>query len=144
EEMVAKFSNNKKSIEAFRKNVASVVEKIGGDEKLLFVLVDELDRCRPPYAISLLERVKHLFELNGIVFLVATDTQQLQHSIKAVYGNDFSSERYLYRFFDRTYRFEEPSLTQFIDFQISRHAIGGEKISLPGAQDLSQFLAGVF
>ncbi|MGF1715788.1 KAP family NTPase [Photobacterium chitinilyticum] len=68
----------------------------------IYVLVDELDRCRPPYAIELLETIKHLFDIPNFVFVVATDTAQLSHSIKAVYGDDFNGQEYLSRFFNRT------------------------------------------
>ncbi len=81
----------------------------------IMVFVDELDRCRPTYAIELLETVKHMFNLNNFVFVVATDTEQLQHSIKAVYGQDFDSKSYLTRFFDRTFQLPEPSLLEFLN-----------------------------
>lgn len=66
----------------------------------VYIFIDELDRCRPTFAIELLERVKHFFDVEGCVFVIATDTAQLCHSVKAVYGEGFSSEKYLKRFFD--------------------------------------------
>lgn len=68
----------------------------------IYILIDELDRCRPSYAIEFLETVKHFFDIPNFVFVIATDTQQLSHSIKAVYGNDFNGNEYLSRFFNRT------------------------------------------
>lgn len=62
------------------------------------VLVDELDRCRPSYAIEMLEVIKHFFTTKNFVFIVATDTSQLTHSINAVYGANFDSSQYLKRF----------------------------------------------
>jgi hypothetical protein len=80
----------------------------------MYVFIDELDRCRPTYAIELLETVKHLFEIKGIVFVIATNTDQLQHSIKVVYGQGFDANRYLYRFFQRTYTLKMPDMEKFI------------------------------
>ncbi|WP_420588855.1 KAP family P-loop NTPase fold protein [Bacterioplanoides sp.] len=80
----------------------------------MFVFIDELDRCRPTYAIELLETVKHLFDIKGMVFVIATDTGQLQHSIKAVYGEGFNSVKYLYRFFSRSFSLKKPSLREYI------------------------------
>lgn len=80
----------------------------------LFILVDELDRCRPTYAVQLLERVKHLFDVPGVVFVFATNASQLQHSIAGAYGANFDGFRYLKRFFDRTYVFETPSTDDLI------------------------------
>lgn len=68
-----------------------------------FVLIDELDRCRPSYAVEMLETIKHIFNIKGVVFVVATDTEQLQHAVKAVYGQRFDAGTYLGRFFDARY-----------------------------------------
>lgn len=66
----------------------------------LIVIIDELDRCRPTFAIKLLEIVKHLFNIRGIVFVFFLDITQLQHSVKKVYGRGFDALGYLERFFD--------------------------------------------
>ena len=79
---------------------------------MLFILIDELDRCRPTYAIKLLERVKHMFETDQVVFVIATDTSQLKHSIRATYGGEFDAQTYLQRFFDRTFRFNKVELDE--------------------------------
>ncbi|WP_434565854.1 P-loop NTPase fold protein [Vibrio chagasii] len=71
-------------------------------KRKVFVLIDELDRCRPTYAIEMLETIKHFFSLDNYVFVVATDTKQLSHSIKAVYGSNFDGNEYLSRFFNRS------------------------------------------
>ncbi|MBY8945158.1 hypothetical protein J1G35_04740 [Pseudomonas sp. SH10-3B] len=75
-----------------------------------FIFIDELDRCRPTYAIELLERVKHFFELEDCRFIVASDSTQLAHSVRAVYGEKFFSERYLSRFFDAEFRLDNTDI----------------------------------
>lgn len=80
----------------------------------LFIIIDELDRCRPDFAISLLEITKHIFNIPGVVFIIATDTEQLQHSIKVVYGSDFSANHYLSRFFDRRFLLPSPQMRSFL------------------------------
>ncbi|NVK73804.1 MAG: hypothetical protein HWE24_10005 [Oceanospirillaceae bacterium] len=79
-----------------------------------YIFVDELDRCRPTYAIEMLETVKHLFDIPNIIFVLSTDTEQLEHSIKAVYGQDFDSREYLSRFFNQRMVLPEPDLLEFI------------------------------
>lgn len=79
-------------------------------KKPAFIFIDELDRCRPTYAIELLERVKHFFELDDCRFIVASDSAQLAHSVRAVYGEKFFSERYLSRFFDAEFRLDNSDL----------------------------------
>lgn len=74
-----------------------------------FIFIDELDRCRPNYAIELLESVKHLFCLKNTVFVVATNRSEMEKSIQKVYGSDFRSDSYLSRFFDRSISIRTPS-----------------------------------
>ncbi|MFW9731211.1 P-loop NTPase fold protein [Vibrio parahaemolyticus] len=85
----------------------------------IYVLIDELDRCRPTYAIEVIESVKHFFNTKNFVFVLATDTEQLQHSIRAVYGEGFDSTSYLSRFFDRSATLSAPTLKQFIEIELT-------------------------
>lgn len=66
----------------------------------LVVLVDELDRCKPSYAVHLLERIKHYFSSAMVTFVFSVNLDELQHTIKQYYGNEFDACRYLDRFFD--------------------------------------------
>lgn len=52
----------------------------------LFIIVDELDRCRPSYAIDLLESIKHLFNVPHVVFLLAVDSIQLLQHVEHTFG----------------------------------------------------------
>lgn len=89
------------------------LQSCSGDKKKVFVLIDELDRCRPTYAIEMLETIKHFFSLENYVFVVATDTKQLSHSIKAVYGSTFDGTEYLSRFFNRSAALPLPDKKRF-------------------------------
>ena len=66
----------------------------------LVIFIDELDRCKPEYAVKLLERVKHYFENDRITFVFSTNMKELQHTIRRYYGEDFNACKYLDRFFD--------------------------------------------
>ena len=68
----------------------------------IVIFIDELDRCSPLYAIRLLERIKHYFDNENITFIFSINKKELCHTIKKVYGYDFSAEKYLERFFDMT------------------------------------------
>lgn len=131
--LLQSFQAAERSIARFRDQLTALLGGLSPKQLPLFVLVDELDRCRPSYAISLLERVKHLFEIDNVVFLIATDTRQLRHSIKAVYGSEFEGERYLKRFFDRTYQFPEPRLADLVEALCQAAPIDDGKVqTLPG------------
>ncbi|MBB1398461.1 P-loop NTPase fold protein [Pseudoalteromonas sp. SG44-8] len=106
-----------KSIEVIKSKLAYWVSKFEQQEgkKLpIFVFIDELDRCRPSYAVEMLETIKHIFDVKGIVFVVATDTEQLQHTIKSIYGEGFDAKVYLGRFFNSRYSLKRPVLKDFL------------------------------
>lgn len=105
------------AIKHIRKELTSLAEvlKENLDKNLpVVVLIDELDRCRPNYAIEMLEVIKHFFTTEQFVFVVATDTAQLKQSIKSVYGAEFDSSNYLKRFFHREAQLEEPDLEHYL------------------------------
>ena len=111
-------STIKKSINEFKINMLEILNliKIQNKKLPLFILIDELDRCRPNYAIELLENIKHIFDIEGIYFIVATNSQEFSHSINAIYGANFSSETYLKRFFNQEYTLKEPDIYDYCKF----------------------------
>lgn len=66
----------------------------------VIIFIDELDRCKPTYAVKLLERIKHYFNNDKIIFVFSTNLEELQSSVKCIYGENFNAYRYLDRFFD--------------------------------------------
>ncbi|CAB3961052.1 hypothetical protein BLA3211_00791 [Burkholderia aenigmatica] len=105
----------KNAIDEFKKSFSSFAKIYESKASLklpIFLMVDELDRCRPSYAIELLEKIKHIFRIENVYTVVATDSQQLGHSIKAVYGSEFDSRKYLRRFFDHESRLDTPQFGQ--------------------------------
>ena len=66
----------------------------------LIVFIDELDRCKPSYAVQLLERIKHYLSDGRITFVFSVNLSELQHTIRRYYGNMFDASRYLDRFFN--------------------------------------------
>ena len=81
----------------------------------LVIVIDELDRCRPSYAVELLEAAKHIFAVDNIVFVLAVNRTELSYSISALYGSEFDSLGYLNRFFDIDFRLPDPTRDQFIE-----------------------------
>ena len=73
----------------------------------LVFIIDELDRCRPTFAIELLERVKHIFDVPHMVFILGLNRDELANSLTSVYG-DIDSDVYLRRFFD--FEFQLPTV----------------------------------
>ena len=89
DERLSAYRQARKSVEQFRsalRDMAGSVSQSGKDFPLV-LMIDELDRCRPSYAVELLEVAKHLFSVDGIVFVLAVNRRELAHSIQALYGN---------------------------------------------------------
>lgn len=79
----------------------------------LVVFIDELDRCKPDFAIKLLERIKHYFDHKDITFVFSVNINELQHTIKKYYGDEFDGSRYLDRFFDLRVTLPAPNMIKF-------------------------------
>jgi hypothetical protein len=100
------------AFEAFRSaldqiHVASGGETAsGGSAKTIFI-VDELDRCRPDFALSLLESLKHFFQTEGLHFVLVTNKDYLSKSVDARYGLREQSDEYLQKFYDFVINFEQ-------------------------------------
>lgn len=117
EARLADYRGAKDSIESFRDRLARLAQSVREEEGTtgpLTIVIDELDRCRPSYAIELLETAKHLFSVDDVVFVLALDRGELAHSITALYGSGFDGVGYLRRFFDVDSRLAEPDRTQFL------------------------------
>lgn len=65
------------------------------------IFIDELDRCRPEFAVKVLEQAKTLFQQDNIVVVYSTDISQLANSLEGVYGLNFDGVKYLERFYDK-------------------------------------------
>ncbi|WP_210208131.1 KAP family P-loop NTPase fold protein [Rhizobium leguminosarum] len=139
EALIGQFQKTDKAIQTFREKLAAAVAALdkSGKKAPFFVLVDELDRCRPSYAVHLLERIKHLFEVDGVAFVFATNSQQLQHSIAGAYGQGFDGFTYLKRFFDRTYIFSAVSAKRRIEELCA--TIDSKKVRVPD-DDMVEFI----
>ena len=126
------YPDAKSAISSFKKELKTVVETLlqDSDQKPLVIVIDELDRCRPSYAVELLEIAKHFFSVNNIVFVLAIDKAQLSHAIKAIYGNEFDAIGYLRRFVDLEFRLPDTNRTKFLTQLMSKsgmHQIFDEK-----------------
>ena len=65
----------------------------------IILLIDELDRCRPDFAVMMLETIKHVFDVKNVQIVLITNAEQLKATIKHSYGSDTDSHSYLYKFF---------------------------------------------
>lgn len=92
------------TITEFRKNIQNILHSENENVPTRIVLfIDELDRCRPSFAIETLEQIKHIFETENMIFVLSLDKEQLANAIGTIYGANYNANGYLSRFFDLEY-----------------------------------------
>ena len=89
----------------------------------LVIIVDDLDRCRPPFAIALLERIKHLFNVPHVTFILGLDQKQFINALQNFYGERFDAENYLHKLIDIEFRLPQQNLKGYVESLLSQHFI---------------------
>lgn len=92
--LLDQYAHAQQNIEALQETIA----KATAQRPILF-FIDELDRCRPDFALSILELVKHVFDIPGIKFIFVANLEQLKAAIRKRYGQDVDADVYLEKFF---------------------------------------------
>ena len=67
-------------------------------DKPIILFIDELDRCRPDYAVDMLEVIKHVFDIENVKVVLVTNTKQLRAAINHRYGAEVDAQKYLDKF----------------------------------------------
>ena len=111
--LVDNYNKERATKEELKKALTDLSAQVAKDTShpLVFI-VDELDRCRPTFAIELLERVKHIFDVPNIVFVFGLNRDELCKSLTSVYG-DIDADVYLRRFFEFEFNLPEAGSEQF-------------------------------
>ena len=111
EKKIENYGVEKDALKKFKESLAKLATKVREKQKFpLTIIVDELDRCRPDFALGLLERIKHLFDVKDVVFVLLVNRNQIENYIRTVYGSG-DAEAYLLKFGNL-----------FVDLPNQRHA----------------------
>lgn len=93
----------------------------------LWIFVDELDRCRPDFAVKTMEIIKHFFDIANVVFVFSVDLEQLSKTIQKVYGIGIDTDAYLRKFFDFIYNLTTPDLAKYVSEKNNINSIMSKK-----------------
>jgi predicted KAP-like P-loop ATPase len=86
-------------IQSFRESLSDLPANLtDNSSSRLVIVIDELDRCRPSFALEVLEKIKHLFSVKNVVFLLVMNKLQLEEAIRSVYGANIDAHTYLQKF----------------------------------------------
>lgn len=110
------YEKRKKDLVGLKQSLKDYVQSL--ESKKLVILIDELDRCRPDYAMDMLEILKHLFDIEGILFVVATATERLIKSVESTYGID-DGYLYLRKYFHLNIDLPKVSHSEYIKWRLS-------------------------
>lgn len=123
-QQMSEYQGKKDSLDNFRRQLSEFVAS-EADGKPVFFFIDELDRCNPHYAVKLLERVKHLFEVPNIIFVLAVNINQLQYAVQGFYGSsNIDGKEYLRRFIDIEYTLPSPNMEEYCKFLYEAYGLG--------------------
>ena len=131
-------------MDRFKKLLAELVTRGGGK---LVVIVDELDRCRPDYAIDMLNVVRHLLDVPGVVIVLGVNRDELEHRVREVFGEECDADVYLRRYVDLPRRLETPTVEQlglFANLAIWDAGLGSSRHSKVFEESLAQLVAGSY
>lgn len=102
EQRINNYLYAEKSVVGIKRELMKIVSANEG--RRIVVVIDELDRCRPSFALEIIEKIKHVFNVEGIHFVLSMNKVQVLESISHAYGIDTNSESYLEKFIDFTVR----------------------------------------
>ncbi len=122
---LADYLDKRAAKDELKKHLAELARAVreATGQPLVFI-IDELDRCRPTFAIELLERVKHVFDVKNIVFVFGINQSDLTKSLQWVYG-EIDADTYLRRFFDMPLVLPDADPALFCKHLVARYGIGG-------------------
>lgn len=118
--LLSQYGQMKETIENFKTALGNITINL---EKPLVIIIDELDRCRPDYAIKTLETIKHFFDIDNLVFILAMDRVQIESTVRVLYGNHIekNSSEYLRKFIDHDFYLPIPEKEKYLSFLCERH-----------------------
>ncbi len=102
--MLKEFNERKQAIQ----EIKTIISKYLSSEKKLLIIVDELDRTRPDYAVHFLEDIKHFFDIENVIFLVAVNRKQMEATVKCLYGQELNFDGYYRKFFKQEINLPDP------------------------------------
>ena len=99
ESIIKEFNQRKTAIQEVKGSISKYMAINPKKPKKLLIIVDELDRTRPDYAVRFLEDIKHFFDIENVVFLVAVNRRQMEATVKCLYGQALDFDGYYRKFF---------------------------------------------
>jgi KAP family P-loop domain len=107
--------------------------------KPIVIIIDELDRCRPSYALQLLERMKHFFSVPRVHFVLGANLAQLANSVVATYGTGIDGQLYLQKFIHLCvqlpdlFEYDQTVGSKFLAHVLKQSELNGKNLEFVGS-----------
>ena len=77
-----------KNLKKYKKVTESIQSAFEGatQKYKIIIIIDEIDRCHPEYAIEFLETLKHFFDIKGLYFILMMNEEHLREKLKSQFG----------------------------------------------------------
>ena len=128
--LIEEYQEQEKNLETLKTALETSTER-----EPLIIFIDELDRCRPSYAVAMIEKIKHVFNIPSISFILVCNSEQLVAAVKHIYGH-IDAEDYLNKFVLTNIK-----LNQYIgdDFHRKHNSEKHFQILISTSEDLDSF-----
>lgn len=104
-ENLESYSKDKLAMKEFKGQLSAFAQ---AQDNPIVIFIDELDRCKPDFAVNLVERIKHFFDVPNIVFVLLLNRDQLEKAVKGVYGSETDASAYLGKFVNFFFALPKP------------------------------------
>ena len=134
-EKIDEYTTSKTVTLEFKTKLADYAKE---QENPIVIFIDELDRCKPTFAVNLIERIKHYFDVPNVVFILLLNKEQLENAIKGVYGINTDASKYLDKFINFYFNLpknnsseysEQIKMTNFIKLTMLKYKFGNDNES---------------
>lgn len=159
-ELLTRQAQEKDAIEQFKLSLGQLSESLVDEnqsgesnsqnlKKPLVFIIDELDRCRPDFALSFLERIKHFFSVPNVCFVLGIHNKQLENSVRAFYGDGIDAHNYLQKFIhftfsirsDEDHRYSGMRESQYVQEIFKRHDFPNSHLASGCVDSISKLVA---
>lgn len=107
----------------FKEKFAKLIKTL--KSKKLVLIIDELDRCRPDYAMKTFEIIKHFFDIEGLFIIVPTNETSLNKCVTSLYGINETkeSECYFNKFFNHREDLYKPDYLKMVQEYLKKERL---------------------
>ena len=104
DENIKNYKRESQKIKELKGLIQDIAKDIDGK---VVIVIDDLDRARPDFALEIFEIAKHIFDVENISIILVYDKGSMDQMIQNKYGYITSGEGYLKKYIDSTITHDE-------------------------------------